>query len=75
MEAAAWAVPERNEVLILEDHAEGASLESLVHTLVEEFVHLSSGGRDGSITFEKALISKIVELITPRRPEPAGLVF
>jgi hypothetical protein len=41
---------------------------------VEEYVHLSSGYSDGTITFEKALIQTIVDLITPRRAS-VGLVF
>jgi len=57
MHASAFAVREKNEVLLLEDFVR----------LVEEYVHLSSGEADGSISFEKALVKSIVRLIYPRR--------
>ena len=44
-----------------------ASTEQIAEALVEEYVHLSSGETDGSISFEKALVKSIVRLIYPRR--------
>ena len=67
MEAGAFAVREKNEVLLLEDFVSKASTEEIAEALVEEYVHLSSGEADGSISFEKALVKAIVRLIYPRR--------
>jgi hypothetical protein len=67
MEAGAFAVREKNEVLLLEDFVSKASTEQIAEALVEEYVHLSSGEADGSISFEKALVKSIVRLIYPRR--------
>jgi hypothetical protein len=67
MDASAFAVREKNEVLLLEDFVSTASTEQIAEALVEEYVHLSSGESDGSISFEKALVKSIVRLIYPRR--------
>lgn len=47
MEASAFAVREKNEVLLLEDFVVTASTEQIAEALVEEYVHLSSGESDG----------------------------
>ena len=65
--ASAFAVREKNEVLLLEDFVSTASTEQIAEALVEEYVHLSSGEADGSISFEKALVKSIVRLLYPRR--------
>ena len=65
--ASAFAVREKNEVLLLEDFALSASTEQIAEALVEEYVHLSSGEADGSISFEKALVKSIVRLLYPRQ--------
>lgn len=64
--ASAFAVREKNEVLLLESFISKASTEEIAGALVEEFVHLSSGEADGSIPFEKALVKSIVRLLYPR---------
>ena len=67
MGASAFAVREKNEVLLLEDFVSAASTEHIAEALVEEYVHLSSGEADGSISFEKALVKSIMRLLYPRR--------
>ncbi len=67
MGASAFAVREKNEVLLLEDFVSAASTEQIAEALVEEYVHLSSGEADGSISLEKALVKSIVRLLYPRR--------
>lgn len=64
--ACAFANVEGNEVLLLKPHVEESDVDALTNTLIEEYVHLSSGAGDGSIRFEKALIKVIQDLITPR---------
>ena len=71
--ANAFAVCEKNEVLLLESFVSASSTEDIVEALVEEFVHLSSGQADGSIPFEKALVKSIVRLIYPRRAKVEAL--
>lgn len=71
--ASAFAVCENNEVLLLETFVSTASTEEIVEALVEEYVHLSSGQADGSISFEKALVKAIVQLIYPRRAKIQAL--
>ena len=71
--ANAFAILEKNEVLLLENFVGAASTEEIVEALVEEYVHLSSGQADGSISFEKALVKTIVRLIYPRRAKIEAL--
>src|SRR5207253_3047534 len=71
--ANAFAVCENNEVLVLEGFVSTPSTEEIVEALVEEYVHLSSGQADGSISFEKALVKSIVRLIYPRTAKVEAL--
>lgn len=67
MKAAAWADIGENTVYILEEYLINASESELAETLVEEYMHLESSKGDGSIAFEKHLIKKILDLVTPKK--------
>ena len=67
LRAGALAVPSENKVLVLQSFVESADEDKLVQMLVEEFMHLTSGEGDCSEGFQRALIVKIAELITPKR--------
>ena len=66
MDANAWAVNDSNEVLIMEDYANRATVEDFISTLIHEFTHLSGGHRDGTTAFETDLVRTIATLITPK---------
>ena len=66
-DASAFAMREKNEVLLLEHFVTPASTEHIANALIKQYVQLSSGESDGSISFEKALVKSIVRLIYPRR--------
>ena len=74
LRAGGMAVGSENKVLVLQSFVEEADEPRLIQLLIEEFMHLASGAGDCSEEFQRALIAKLAEIITPK-PRTQALVF
>ena len=64
--AGALALRDERKVYLLRSHAENATVPELVATLVEEFIHVSSGGDDASMTMQRGLVHALAQRLLPK---------